>query len=326
MKLYVYAAEPDEIPYFDAFSAKYGIEYDYTEEYPSPENLSWCKGYDAISIITNLMGKDELDRLYSYGIKYLITRSIGYEHINVRYAHQLGMRTAHVTYSPNAVANYTIMMMLIACRKLPFIMRKNARQDFTLPGNLGKELSLSTVGVIGTGNIGSAVVRHLSGFGCKILMSDPYPKEELKQYGEYTDIETLYQNADIITLHVPASADTHHMISDAELVKMKDGVILVNAARGSLIDTEAMIRALENGKIGFAALDTIENEEGLYYLDHSGDILKNHDRSILMAFPNVFLSPHMAYYTEEAVSDRVYHVFQLLKDFAEGQENPLEVK
>ncbi len=326
MKLYVYAMEPDEIPYFDAFSAKYGIIYDYTEEYPSPENLSWCTGYDAISIITNPMGKDELDRLYSYGIKYLITRSIGYEHINVRYAHQLGMRTAHVTYSPNAVANYTIMMMLIACRRLPFIMMKNARQDFSLPGNLGKEFSNATVGIVGTGNIGSAVVRHLSGFGCRILMNDPYPKDELIQFGEYTDLDDLYRKADIITLHVPASADTLHMISDEELSKMKDGVILVNAARGSLIDTEAMIRGLESGKIGFAALDTIENEEGLYYLDHSGDILKNHDRSILMAFPNVFLSPHMAYYTEEAVSDRVYHVFQLLKDFAEGKENPLEVK
>ena len=326
MKFFIYALRDyDEKQYLEEYAKQFGFEYESTFEYPSYENIDRVKGCDGVSIITNPIDAAFLDKMHSLGVKYLATRSIGYEHIDIKHAYELGMRVSHVTYSPNSVANYAIMLMLIACRQIPFIMKKAVRQDFSLKGNLGKELSESTVGVLGTGNIGATVVRHLSGFGCRILMNDVYEKEDLKQFGTYTDLETLYRESDIVTIHVPALPQNYHMISREEIAKMKDGVILVNAARGSLVDTEAMIDGLESGKIGFAALDTIEHEDGLYYLDRSDSILPNRDRAILMALPNVFLTPHMAFYTEQAVSDMIRNACIGLVSFARGEETSLEV-
>ena len=132
-------------------------------------NVELAEGYDAISIINNPMYPEILDAFHKKGIKYISTRSIGYEHIDIKYAHSIGMRAVHVVYSPNSVANYAIMLMLMACRNMPWIMKKADCQDYSLKGKVGKELSTSTVGVIGTGNIGKTVVKHLSGFGCRIL-------------------------------------------------------------------------------------------------------------------------------------------------------------
>ena len=326
MKLFVYAVRPyDELQYLDRYAREFGIDYKWEESYPSYENLDLAAGCDAVAIITNPMDKRMLDRMRELGVKYLITRSIGYEHIDVRYAYEIGMRVARGAYSPNTVANYAIMMMLMACRKMPQIMRRNEMQDFRIEGNSGKELSVSTVGVIGTGNIGATLVRHLSGFGCRILMSDPFPKKELEAFGEYVDPDTLYRESDIITLHAPAMPENEHMINEKTIAEMKDGVILVNAARGSLVDTGALIRNLENGKIGFAALDTIENESGLYYSNRSGEVIRHHERSVLMSYPNVLLTPHMAFYTDQGTSDSIYNMCRSASLFDRGESNPLEV-
>ena len=326
MKIFFYALrEYDEKKYVEECAVQYGFEYNFTSEYPSLDNLDMVKGCSGVAIITNPINSKMLDKMKELGVKYLTTRSIGYEHIDVAYAQKIGISVAHVTYAPESVADYTIMMMLIACRQIPYIMQKATVQDFSLKGKIGKEISSSTIGVLGTGNIGATVVKHLSGFGCRILMNDIYEKEELAQFGQYTDKNTLIRESDIITLHVPALESNYHMIDADTISHMKDGVIIVNCARGSLIDSAAMIDALKSGKIGFAALDTIENEAGLYYLNRSGDLLDNNERSVLMSFPNVYLTPHMAFYTERTIHDMIHNAVIGLLNFEKGTDNPFGV-
>lgn len=325
MKIFFYALrEYDEQKYVEKFAKQYSFEYAFTSDYPSMDNIGLAKGYDAISIITNPMYPEILDALHNEGVKYISTRSIGYEHIDIEYAHSIGMKAAHVVYSPNSVANYTIMLMLMACRNMPWIMKKADCQDYSLKGKVGKELSTSTVGVIGTGNIGKTVVKHLSGFGCRILAYSCYEDEEVKKYAEYVSLDELLKNSDIITLHVPGNAENTHLIDETAFEKMKDGVIIVNTARGPIVDTKALIASLKSGKVGFAALDTFEGEAGLYYLNKETQKLDNDNMAILKSFPNVILSPHMAFYTEQAVSDMVENSIRGILGLENG-DNSLEV-
>ena len=297
--------EYDELPFFEKYCKEYNVDFDYTTEAPSPDNYSLANGFDGISIITTTTGPDMIDAMKADGVKVISTRTIGYDHIDIDYAKKAGIGVCNLTYSPETVADYAIMMMLIACRKLPYVMRQAEKQNYILVGKLGRNIGSCTVGVVGTGRIGTCLISHLHSFGCRILANDIYEKDEIRQYSEYTDLETLYRESDIITLHAPALNDTWHMINADTLAKMKDGVILVNCARGSLIDTAALIDGLASGKVGFAALDVIENEAGLYYNDLSGVELENKDIAVLKSFDNVFFSPHMAFYTDDAVADMV---------------------
>ena len=326
MKIFFYALrEYDEQKYVEKFARQYAFEYGFTSDYPSMDNVQLAKGYDAISIITNPIYPEIIKAFHDVGIRYISTRSIGYEHIDVGCARSLGMRVAHVVYSPDSVADYTIMLILMACRNMPWIMKKADCQDYSLKGKVGKELSKSTVGVIGTGNIGKTVVKHLSGFGCRMLAYSLYEDEEVKKYAEYVSLDELIKQSDIITLHVPGNAENTHLIDAAAFEKMKDGVIIVNTARGLIIDTQALIAALKSGKVGYAALDTFEGEVGLYYLNKEMQRLDNDNMALLKSFPNVILSPHMAFYTEQAVSDMVENSIKGLIGFESG-EYSLEVK
>lgn len=327
MRLFAYALrEYDELGYMKEAASQLGFEFDWTSEYPTLDNASLAAGHDALCIITNPMRADLLDAFHAVGVKNLATRTIGYEHIDVAHACELGMRVANAPYPPEGVANYAIMLLLMAQRKVKLLARHSIAQDFGLHGKLGKDVSTSTVGVIGTGRIGSTVVRHLSGFGCKILAYDPYPNKEVEKYATYVDLDTLLAQADAITLHAPGLAENYHMLDSAAFAKMKDGVVLVNAARGMLVDTEALVAAVESGKVGAAALDTIENEADLYYRDLSRDVLPNRDRSVLMAFPNVVVSPHMAFYTAEDVRAMIFNSASALLAFSREEDTPFEVR
>ncbi len=324
MKIFAYSVREDEVKYFDKLIAE-GVDITYISDYPTMDNTELAKGYDAVTIISNVLTKDMYDAWSSYGVKAIGTRSVGFDHMDTKYMKSLGMRGVHAVYSPNAVANYTIMLMLMACRKITFILDKAKVQDFALPGKIGKELSLCTVGIIGTGQIGETVIRHLSGFGCRILANDVYEKDSVKQYAEYVDLDTLYKECDVISLHVPGTANNHHLIDSDAIAKMKDDVILINAARGMVVDSEALIEGLESGKIGFAALDTFEEEVGLYYKNLERSQIVNRTRSILQTFPNVILSPHMAFYTEQSTSDMVGTTVRGLISILEEGSSPLEV-
>lgn len=304
MKIFVYSLrEFDEKAFFDKYCKKYGVEYGYTTETPCLENACLAEGYDVIDIITTTMDKPILDKFKSLGVRCISTRTIGYDHIDVEYAKSIGIGVVNVTYSPATVADYTIMLMLIGCRRLKHIMERAAVQDYTLKGKIGRELGNCKVGVIGTGQIGKMVVKELSGFGCEILAYDVKESDEVKKYATYTDFDNLLKESDIITLHAPALDSTHHMINEAAIKDMKSGVIIINCARGSLIDTDALIAGIESGKVGFAGLDVVEHESGLYYFNRMGEPLNNPKLAILRSYSNVLVSPHTAFYTEEAVSD-----------------------
>ena len=257
------------------------------------------------------------------GIKCVATRSIGYDHIDLDYTKKLGMGASHVEYAPETVADYSIMLMLMCCRNICHILDRAAVQDFSLKGKMGKDICDCTVGIIGTGRIGQTVIRHLKGFGCRLLAYDLYPSEAMREYVEYVSLEELYKNSDIISLHAPATAANYHLIDGKAFNQMKNGVIIINTARGTLIDEAAMIQALETGKIGMAGLDVWEQESGMIYVNKMGEPLQNKNYALLKSFPNVILAPHTAFYTEKVVHSMAYNAFKCIQDMLEKKENPL---
>ena len=191
---------------------------------------------------------------------------------------------------------------------------------------MGRDISYCTIGVIGTGRIGTTVVRSLSGFGCRILAHDLRENDEVRKYAEYVSLEQLLMESDVITLHTNVTGENSHLLDERALAMCKDGVLVVNTARGALIDTGALIRALESGKVGGAALDVLEKENGLYYYNRQGDIIPNEEMAILRSFPNVILSPHTAFYTEDAIESMVRSAFESAYAFETGIETEHEVK
>ena len=289
------------------------------------DNLEKAKGYDVVNIITTVINKEMIDKWHELGVKCIATRTIGFDHIDCAYAKEKGMGVIHITYSPATVADYTIMLMLMGCRKIQYIMQRAQIQDYTLQGKIGRELPGMTVGIIGTGKIGKTVIKYLSGFGCKILAYDIYESDEVRQYAQYTDLDTIYRECDIISLHAPATDDNYHMINHEVMDKMKQGVILINCARGSLVDTQALIDGIESGKVGFAGLDVVEHESGLYYFNRMGEPLNNPQLAILRSYSNVVVTPHTAFYTQEAVSDMVENSIVCARAYINGEKTPYEV-
>ena len=323
MRMFVFSMRMfDELPCFEKYCPQYGIEYDYTTETPCMDNLELAKGYDVVNVITTVFDQPMLKKLHDMGVKCIATRTIGYDHIDVDYAKSLGMGVIHISYSPNSVADYTIMMMLMGLRRMPHIMERANIQDYTLKGKIGRELPDCTVGIIGTGRIGRTVIQHLSGFGCKMLAYDLYENEEVKQYAEYTDLDTLLKNSDVITLHAPATDDNYHMIDASAIEKMKQDVVIINCARGALIDTDALIDGIESGKVGFAGLDVVEHESGLYYFNRMGEPLHNPKLAILRSYSNVLVSPHTAFYTEEAVANMAENSIIGAMKYMNGEDTP----
>lgn len=278
-----------------------------------------------MDIITTVIDRELIDKFYQLGIKCISTRTIGYDHIDWKYAKKLGMGITNVTYSPSSVADFTVMLILMGLRKMKHIMMRGDVQDFTLRGKLARELPGCTVGVIGTGRIGETVIRNLTGFGCEILAYDPYQKESVKALGEYVELEQLFCESDIITLHVPATDENYHLIDNNALRMMKNGVGIVNCARGALIDSDALIDAIESEKVGFACLDVVEHESGLYYFDRMGEPLGNPRLAILRSYANVIVTSHMAFYTDEAVANMAENSILGAKKYFTGEENPFEV-
>ncbi len=327
MKMMVYCfREADEKAYYDELCAREGFEYITCEDYPSVENAHLCKGCDAITSVVTDINDALLTALAAQGVRYILTRSIGTDHIDMNAARRLGLRVASAVYSPESVANYAIMLMLMACRKFPYVLERAKLQDYTLAGKRGRELSRMTVGVIGTGRIGRTVLAHLSGFGCRLLGYDRYPCPQAEGLCEMVDLETIYRECDVISLHCPATAENRHLINADALAKMKEGVILVNTARGALIDSMALIDSLESGHVGAAALDVIEDEYGLYYKNHTGEAMKNRELALLSSFPNVIVAPHAAFYTDVSIYDMVRCTVEACACFERGESYMYEVK
>lgn len=326
MKITVYNCRPfDELDNFKKMEKETGVEIVCCPDAPDLDNMKLAKGSEAIDIITSKMTPELIEGFAGIGVKYIATRTIGYDHIDREACERFGIHVSNSPYGPNGVADYTVMLILMSIRKAKRILQRGNLQDYSLMGNLGREMKDLTIGVVGTGNIGRTVVKNLSGFGCRILAYDLYEGEEVKQYASYVPLEQLLSEADVITFHTPLTDENFHMINKESIDRMKDGVILINTARGGLIDSEALIEGLETGKIGGAGLDVVEDEFGLYYYDHKNDVLRNRSIGILRAMPNVTVTHHMAFYTDNCTRTVIEDSVRSCILFMEGKENPWQV-
>ncbi|WP_372470710.1 D-isomer specific 2-hydroxyacid dehydrogenase family protein [Saccharothrix luteola] len=308
----VYGCEPDEAALFREMAPRFGVVPIITEAPVSAANVDLTSGNRCISVghktrITN----STVLALSRAGVKYISTRSIGYDHVDVDYAARVGISVENVAYSPDSVADYTVMLMLMVLRNAKSVIRRADAHDYRLPDVRGKELRDLTVGVVGTGRIGAAVIDRLWGFGCQKLAHDIRPRTS----ADYVPLDELLQQSDIVTLHTPLTADTHHLLNRRRIEQMKHGAFVVNTGRGGLIDTEALVPALASGRLGGAALDVLEGEEGIFYADRRHRPITSTQLSRLQELPNVLISPHTAYYTDHALSDTVENSLANCRDF-----------
>jgi D-specific alpha-keto acid dehydrogenase len=304
MGLTIYGCERDEAILFREMAPRFGVVPTITEAAVSEHNARLAHGNRCISIphktpVTN----STLLALSEAGVAYVSTRSVGHNHIDVNYARSVGICVETVAYSPDSVADYTLMLMLMAVRHAKSVIRRADAHDYRLNDERGKELRDLTVGVIGTGRIGAAVIDRLRGFGCRVLAYDRCPKA----LADYVPLDELLRQSDIVTLHTPLTAETHHLLDRGRIRQMKPGAFVINTGRGPLLDTEALVPALESGSLGGAALDVLEGEEGIFYSDRRGKPIESRLLVRLQELPNVFVSPHTAYYTDHALSDMVEH-------------------
>jgi D-specific alpha-keto acid dehydrogenase len=298
----VYGCAQDEAVLFREMAPRFGITPSITAAPASEANTEMALGNHCVSVdhktrITNCT----LLSLSQAGVAYISTRSIGCNHIDVAYAESVGITVGNVAYSPDSVADYTLMLMLMSVRDAKSTIGRTATHDYRLHSVRGKELRDLTVGVIGTGRIGTAVIERLRGFGCRILAYDTRPRTAAHN----VPLDELLQQSDVVTLHTPLNADTHHLLDHRRIELMKRGAIIINTGRGSLLDSQALISALESGGLGGAALDVLEGEDGIFYADHRNRPIQNKQLLRLQRMPNVLISPHTAYYTDHALSDTV---------------------
>ena len=324
MKLFVYGYRPyDEADAFQHYAEKFHVTLGVCPDPPSMDNAALAEGYDCISIVSTPMPEKLIVRFRALGVRMISTRTVGYDHIDLATARAIGMRVSNATYSPDCVADYTVMLMLMALRRMKRILQRADIHDFSLPGTIGKELRNCTVGVLGTGKIGKTVLRDLAGFGCRRLAYSRTPDISLGV--EYVSLDRILAESDVLSFHLPLTSDSFHLIDYGAIAKMRDGVVIVNTARGGLIQTEALIEGLECGKIGAAALDVLEDEAGLFHFDKKSEQISHRAMSILKDMPNVIFTPHMAFYTQEAIGDMVGHSVESCVLELTGKENPWRI-
>lgn len=305
MKIIAYNSRVDEEEFFVKFSRKYNVEILRCALSPDLENANLAKGCECVSVVTTEINAELIKKFHETGVRFISTRTVGFEHIDLDAAKKTGIQVDNITYSTSSVSEYTVMLILMTLRRAKLITERSNVQDNSLIGIRGKELRNMTVGVIGTGKIGCAVIQNLSGFGCKVIAYNRSQREDLKNFCEYVCLETLYKKSDVITVHIPATQENLHLINHDTIQQMKDGVIIINTSRGSLIDTAALIKGIEEKKIGGIALDVIEGENTFAYRDTKGEPILNREYLVLKSFPNVIITPHTAFYTDQAISDMV---------------------
>ncbi|WP_339627877.1 2-hydroxyacid dehydrogenase [uncultured Maribacter sp.] len=300
------------------------------DTYLTVDTVELANDCDAISIFTEDDASEKvLDKLKKLGIKFIVLRSAGYNNVNIAYSKKLGIRVARVPeYSPYAVAEFTVAVMLSLNRKLTRTHYRIMEMNYSLDGLVGFDMHGKTVGIVGTGKIGRVVAKILHGFGCRLLAYDVVEDPDLiQQYGLiYTDLDTLCHQSDIITLHAPLTEQTHHMINERRIVRMKNGVMLINASRGALVNTKDVIDGLKSKHIGYFGMDVYEEEKGLFFEDHSEDILEDDQIARLMAFNNVFISSHQAFLTDTALKNIAKTTIENLDCLEKGEACKNEIK
>ncbi len=287
------------------------------------DTVALAEGFDAVCVFVN----DELDsrvlgRLGEYGVRAVALRCAGFNHVDLAAAGELGIRVVRVpAYSPHGVAEHTVALILALNRKLHRAYHRVREGNFALEGLLGFELHGRAAGVIGTGAIGRQVAMILLGFGCDVTAYDIKVDSELENRGvRYVELDELFRGSDIISLHCPLTAKTHHLIDGRSLGLMKEGVMIINTSRGGLVDTAAVIESLKGGRVGYLGLDVYEEEEELFFEDRSSNLIRDDTFARLLTFPNVLITGHQAFFTQTALEQIAQTTIANLSCIEHGRE------
>ena len=300
MKIAFFSTKPYDRIWFEPMGKDYGFSIHFYEVPFREETVFLAKGFDAVCIFVNDYVNDAMiQQLYDMKVKAILLRSAGFNHVDVRAAEDKIQVLRVPSYSPEAVAEFAMTMLMTVNRHTHRAYSRTRDFNMSLNGLMGVDLYHKTAGIVGTGKIGQAMIRICNGFGMEVLAYDPYPNQSLET--EYVSVEELMARSDIISLHCPLTSETKHLINADTIRKMRDGVYLVNSSRGGLIDTDALIDGLVDGKFGGVGLDVYEEEEGIFYEDMSNEIVRDENLARLMTFPNVLITSHMGFFTREAM-------------------------
>lgn len=304
MRILVFSARPYDRDSLEAANASHGHELVFLEARLAAETAPLAAGFPAVcAFVNDRLDAQVLGQLAALGVRLVLLRSAGYNHVDLPAAAAHGLTVARVpAYSPHAVAEHTVALVLALDRKVHRAYTRVRDGNFALQGLLGFDLCGRTVGVVGTGKIGAAFARIMAGFGCRLLGFDPVPDPDCERLGmRYVGLDELFGAAEIVSLHCPLTRGTHHLIGPAAIERMRPGVMLINTGRGALIDTRAVIAGLKSGKIGYLGLDVYEEEEGLFFEDHSATVIQDDVFVRLLTFPNVVVTAHQGFFTVEAL-------------------------
>lgn len=306
MKIAAFEVRPDEHEEFARQALTDDVEIELHAGPLDDGGLEALEGTDAVLVLGHQRYDEALlSAMRERGVRCLVTRTIGTNHIDLEAARRVGIAVSNVSYAPDSVADFTVMLLLVALRKYkPAVYRQNVN-DYSLAGLQGRTLSSLTVGVFGTGRIGRAVLERLSGFGCKLLAYDAFGARDLPGGVSFVGLDELLSQSDVLSFHVPLTDETFGMVDARMLARMRDGVVLVNTARGELMDVPSLIVGIEGGKIGALAMDVFTNEVDIYHHSLVNEIIANRDMAYLRQFPNTVLTQHMAFYTEQSVCEMV---------------------
>ena len=306
MKIAFYDTKPYDKESFDKYKEKYGVSFKYFETKLNEDTTELAKGFDGVCIFVNdTVNTNVIDALYNMGVKQVYLRCSGFNNIDMKYAKDKLHIMRVPAYSPYAVAEHAIALLLTLVRRTHKGYIRSRDFNFSLNGLTGFDLYNKTVGVIGTGKIGEVFINICRGFGMKVLAFDKYPKKDLENGDtiRYVDMDTLLKSSDIISLHCPLTDETQYIINEKSLKNIKKGVIIINTSRGALVDTEALLNGIKSRKIGGACLDVYEEESDVFFEDNSGHIMDDDILARLISMPNVILTSHQAFLTEEALQN-----------------------
>lgn len=325
MKVAVYSTKHYDQKYLEHVNEGYGFELQFFDFLLSETTAKNAAGCDAVCIFVNDDGsKAVLEELAALGVKYIALRCAGFNNVDLDAAKELGLQVVRVpAYSPEAVAEHAIGMMMALNRRIHRAYQRTRDANFSLEGLTGFTMYGKTAGVIGTGKIGVAALRILKGFGMRLLAFDPYPSAAALELGvEYVDLNTLFSEADVISLHCPLTPENYHLLNQSAFEQMKNGVMIINTSRGGLIDSQAAIEALKNQKIGALGMDVYENERDLFFEDKSNDVIQDDIFRRLSACHNVLFTGHQAFLTAEALISISATTLENLRQLEQGETCP----
>ena len=300
IKVAFYDAKEYDRTSFERYSGSEEMTFKFFDTKLNEDTVELAKESDAVCVFVNdTVNAAVIDKLYEYGVKIIALRSAGYNNVDVQAAFGK-VHVVHVpAYSPYAVAEHAMALLLTSIRRIHKAYNRTREFNFSLNGLTGFDLHSKTVGVIGTGKIGRIFIDICRGFGMKVIAYDAYPAKDSGI--DYVSLEELFKESDIISLHCPLTPETNHMIDESAIDKMKKGVVIVNTSRGALIDTEALLKGIKARKVGAACLDVYEEEADIFFEDRSGHILNDDLLSRLISMPNVIVTSHQAFLTQEAL-------------------------